>query len=550
VRLARSDATASPYSSLQDLQCASVAPVSNTLATWAIHCRYGGCRWYIPRVMNHTQISRLFALVIVVMAVPATGGTQQTAPTPLPKVTGPVATTPDSHPFLAASHDLPPLDLSRLGYVEEELMISGTANVYDWGADGTVSVKTPNAPYTSRILVRRPAARQRFSGAVVVELLFPARRWDWSMMWGYTHDHILERGDGWVGITMPNGAAGLKRFDPARYASLSFKNPAPAAPCPGAANNTASDTEDGLKWDLISQVGALLKTSPSGSPFAGFNVRALYLTTQGAGLVTYMNAIHSRARLANGAPVYDGYVLKAPMTAARINQCSPAPAANDPRQKIDHVGVPVIAVAAEGEVLSTYASRRPDSDDPLDRYRLYEVAGAGHIDRSAYHGFPSMADQMAAGNALGTAAWPFAAPCDPDIPLMATPIMSFAFDTAFAVLDDWVRNGKPAPRAPRIDLKDAGTPQAGIVADRFGHGLGGLRTPYIDVPSATYVANSNGPGNCREMAHKSSFDPARINEVYGSTKSYRDKVSASVDQLVKERWLTPGDARRMKAELH
>jgi len=497
--------------------------------------------------MTCMQNSRVWALVIVVMVLPATGRTQQPAATPLPKVTRPVATA-GSHPFLAASHDLPPTDLSTVGYVEEELLVDGTANVYDWGADGSVSVKTPNAPYASRILVRRPADRQRFSGAVVVELLFPARRWDWSMMWGYTHDHILERGDAWVGITLPNGATGLKRFDPARYASLSFKNPAPA-PCPGAANNAVSDTEDGLKWDLISQVGALLKSSTAGNPFAGFNVRALYLTTQGGDLVTYMNAIHATARLANGAPVYDGYVLKAPFNASRINQCSPAPPAGDPRQKIDHVGVPVIAVAAEGEVLGTYASRRPDSDDPLDRYRLYEVAGAGHIDRSAYQGFPSMEDQTAAGNALGNAAWPFAAPCDPDIPLMATPIMSVAFDTAFAVLDDWVRSGKPAPRAPRIEVKDAGTPQAAIVADRFGHGLGGLRTPYIDVPSATYVTNSNGPGNCREMAHKASFDAARLTTVYGSTKSYRDKVTASVDRLVKERWLTPGDARRVKAEL-
>ena len=176
--------------------------------------------------MNRTY--RLCALVTIVMSVRAAGQTQAPAPTPLPMFVRP-ADTPGSHPFLAASHDLPPLDLSTSGYVEEELMVSGTANVYDWAADGSVTVKTPDAPYTSRILVRRPADRQRFSGAVVVELLFPARRWDWSMMWGYTHDHILERGDAWVGITLPNSIAGLKRFDPARYAPLSFKNPAPAA---------------------------------------------------------------------------------------------------------------------------------------------------------------------------------------------------------------------------------------------------------------------------------------------------------------------------------
>ena len=88
--------------------------------------------------------------------------------------------------------------------------------------------------------------------------------------------------------------------------------------------------------------------------------------------------------------------------------------------------MPVIAVAAQGEVLATYATRRPDSDEPADRYRLYEVAGAGHIDRSAYVGFPSMEDQTAAGNLQGTAEWPFGAPCEPAIPLINTPIMSIA----------------------------------------------------------------------------------------------------------------------------
>jgi alpha/beta hydrolase family protein len=491
------------------------------------------------------------ALIIAGIAVPMAGWSEQpaSAPIPVPTANGPVVKQ-GSHPFLAASHDLPPLDLSISGYVEEEYTIGGTGNVYDWGGDGTVIVKTPSVAYLSRILVRRPADRRRFSGAVVVELLYPARRWDWSMMWGYTHEQILERGDAWVGITLPNSVGGLKRFDPVRYGSLSFKNPSPGAPCPGAPNNTAPEIEDGLKWDLISQVGALLKANSPGTPFAGFNVRALYLTTQGGDLVTYFKAIHSNARLATGAPVYDGGVLKAPFTTSRINPCSPALPADDPRQKLDRLGVPVIAVAAEGEVLGTYASRRPDSDEIGDRYRLYEVAGAGHIDKSAYFGFPSMADQMAAGNALGTPAWPFAAPCEPEIPLMDTPIMSIAFDTAFAVLDDWVRKGKPAPRAPRIEVKNAGTPQASIVADRLGHGVGGVRTPFIDVPAATYSTNSTGPGTCREMGHKVPFDAARFASVYSSEKVYRDQVSASIEKLVKERWLTPGDARRVKAELN
>ena len=65
----------------------------------------------------------------------------------------------------ASNKSTPAFDLSKVGYVEEEFLVSGNANVYDWAADGTVSVKTPNAPYTTRVLVRRPSTR--FSGTVV-----------------------------------------------------------------------------------------------------------------------------------------------------------------------------------------------------------------------------------------------------------------------------------------------------------------------------------------------------------------------------------------------
>jgi Alpha/beta hydrolase domain len=457
--------------------------------------------------------------------------------TPIPKVRGPIPATADSYPFMAASKDTPPLDLSKTGYVEEEYVVNGTANVYDWSADGNVSVKTPNAPYTTRILVRRP--RNGFSGNVVVELLFPARRFDWSMMWGFSHDYIIDHKDAWVGITMPNSVDGLKKFNPARYGDLSFANPSPNAPCPGAQNNAAAASEDGLKYDMISQVGALLKSDM-------LKAQYLFLTTQGADVATYANAIH--ANLQNGKPVYDGYLVKAPFTMGRINQCAPALAANDPRQMIKNVGVPVIAVTAQGEIIGgTYALRREDSDEPNDRFRLYEVASAGHIDKFAYYGFPALADQTAAvGSAQGTVEWPFNAKCDPEIPLMEPSLIGFVFNASFAALDQWTRKGVPAPRATRIELKDAGTPQASIVTDKLGHGLGGVRTPFIDVPDATYFTNSPGPGTCREMGHKTTFDTAKIAELYGNRQSYAKRFSETVDRLVKERWLTEGDAKRLK----
>ena len=81
---------------------------------------------------------------------------------PVPKVTGPLATSADSYPFGAAGHTLVPSDLAKDGYVEEEFLVSGTANIYDWPAPGPAVVRTSNAPYTTRVLVRRPANRAKF----------------------------------------------------------------------------------------------------------------------------------------------------------------------------------------------------------------------------------------------------------------------------------------------------------------------------------------------------------------------------------------------------
>lgn len=503
--------------------------------------------------MNYLLRSTLVAAAMVASAAAA-------APeaTPVPKVTGPIPVTADSFPFLAANRNLQPMDLAKLGYVEEEFIVSGTANVYDWAADGAVSVKTPNAPYATRILVRRPADAARFSGTVVVELMNPARRFDWPMMWGFSHDYFVDHGDAWVGITLPGSVQALKKFNPSRYAELSFANPNPGAVCAGGGRGRgrggrgggSPDSEDGLRWDMISQVAAALKSDARPGPMAGFKVQYAFMTTQTGDIVTYINAIHPHANLENGKPAYDGYLIKNPPRAASINQCTAAPGQGDPRQLVGNASVPVVSVVAQGEVLASAASRRPDSDEANGRYRLYEIAGVAHIDRNAYVSFPSFADQIAAvGAAQGTPSWPFNVRCDPEIPLSDRPLLKYSYNAAFANLDRWVRKGTPPPKAERIEVKDAGTPQASLVLDKFGNGAGGVRNPYVDVPVATYYTSSPGPGTCAELGHDAPFDWARLEALYGNYKDYARKVAQSADRMVKEHYLTEADAKRIKAEM-
>jgi hypothetical protein len=333
----------------------------------------------------------------------------------------------------------------------------------------------------------------------------------------------------------------LKTFNPTRYSAVSFANPS-ATPC--APNAARSDLEEGLRWDAISQIVALLKSNVVGRPLAALRVEAVFLSTQGGDVQTYINAIHPVARLANGKPVFDGYLLKSPAAPSRINQCATAPAVGDPRRAIRKTDVPVIAVVAQGEIVDAIAFRRSDSDAADDKFRMYEIAGAGHIDKFAYTGFPLLQDQIAAaGTAQGTPEWPFTAKCVPDIPMMPSQIMTYAFDATYGILAQWVRKGIAAPHGEPLQVKDGA-----VALDANGHGIGGVRNPYVEVPAATYFTNSTGPGVCREMGREVLYDRVKFQTMYPTAKAYTDKVAQSADRLVKERWLTEADAKRIKRE--
>jgi len=83
----------------------------------------------------------LKATLALVVALPLTyAQSALPAATPIPTVTGPLPVTASSYPFMAANRTLGAPDLSKLGYVEEEYIVSGNANVYDWQADGSLKV--------------------------------------------------------------------------------------------------------------------------------------------------------------------------------------------------------------------------------------------------------------------------------------------------------------------------------------------------------------------------------------------------------------------------
>jgi len=168
-----------------------------------------------------TRVIVLIALCFVSRVAAA-----QTPGLPVVRVVGPLPVSAASYPFGAADHTRVSEDLKKVGYVEEEFLASGVADVYDWTSVGPARVRTADAPYTTRVLIRRPADRARFSGTAILEPLNPSNRFDLNIGWAISHAQFVRNGDAWVGVTSkPVSVVAMKAFNPTRYASLSWANP-------------------------------------------------------------------------------------------------------------------------------------------------------------------------------------------------------------------------------------------------------------------------------------------------------------------------------------
>jgi hypothetical protein len=453
-------------------------------------------------------------------------------------VSAPIPVTAASHPFGGAEWQLRPQRLEREGYVEEEYLVSGTANVYTWPAAGPAQVRTADAPYTTRILVRRPEHARKASGSVIVEMLNPSNLFDLNIGWALSHEEFMRRGHTWVGITAkPIAVDALKTFDPQRYGSLSWANPLPLsdpANCTTVASDSSRTTENGLIWDINSQVGAWLKSGASSNPLRG-QVDKLYgfgYSQTGGYLNTYVNAIHPLDVQRNGQPIYDGYLIEVAGGAfvglVPINQCEPAPPVSDPRRRIMNAGVPVMRAMSQSDYLAGIAVRRADSDAPGDRYRHYEVAGAGHASPDELYYSARPADIERANRAVPPAG------CNEGPRSRLS--MSLASNAFFRNLDRWVRHGVAPPHADPI-LVEGGAP----VLDEHENVIGGVRSPYLDVPTATWFGRATGASFCFIAGWERPFDAAKLQALYPTHGTYVRKVVRSTAELVAERFVTLRD---------
>ncbi|MCK9929006.1 hypothetical protein MXD62_17785 [Frankia sp. Mgl5] len=457
-------------------------------------------------------------LVIAIFGSACSDGSEpisETSPTAQPRPAGPVADLRELSGGNGVSMGSPTkVDLTGTGYVENEYAASGTATSYDpQGAlapDGRWTFQPGGtAAYSTRVLVRRPAATTAFSGTVVVEWLNVSGGSDSDVVWSSTHEEIVRRGDAWVGVSAQrigvmggpvltptgrgNTSTGLVGADPARYGSLNQ---------PG----------DGYSFDIFTQAARAVRAS--GVAMGDLKPRRVLAAGQSQSayaLVTYLNGVQPLTREFDGFLVHSrgigGLPLAAPGQPANIADDT----ATSPTIIRTDTEVPVLDIQTEGDLgapLNSLGARQPDSD----RFRLWEVAGAAHADA---HTVGPFADALGCSVKINNAP------------------MHVVAKAALAALEKWVSAGTLPATAPRIEVTQDSPPQ--IARDADGIALGGVRTPPVDVP-VDVLSGTPGPNPsviCSLFGSTTPLPAERLAALYPSRDTYLQKYTTAVDSTIK-----------------
>jgi hypothetical protein len=432
-------------------------------------------------------------------------------------VTGPITGGTHGRPFGTSV-----ADLAAAGYVEEEYFLDGEATGYRFapGAGLTLDGRWDVVPdatreFRTRLLVRRPGDPAAANRTVYLEWQNVSGGVDIDAAWIHNYEEILRSGYVWVGVSaqragvhgpplIPGLSQPLTLWDPERY-------------------DTREIADDALSYDIFTQAARAVGPGRPGDgvdPLGGTPVARVLAAgqSQSAGrLATYVNAVHPLAR------AIDGFLISARGAWVAPLFGSGAMITREPARIRDDVDALVFRVNTEGEALSSYVVRQPDTDT----YRYWEIAGSSHQSAYSTVGVDGLfARDLSGPSRVG------ALP-DNDLPAHR------AMNAALAHLDRWLRTGEPPPGAPLIDI---GGDPVEVLRDPFGNATGGLRLPEVAVPLAQY-----GPFGLPTISHRLRgftvrFDPALLRQLYPDRADYLAKYAAATDAALEAGWLLPADA--------
>jgi hypothetical protein len=478
-----------------------------------------------------------------------------------PEVIGPIAnTTPLRHPDHGYPYNATPIDLGRLGYVEEEFFLAGTANRYNTPAGERGSVIDVDHPYTTRIVVRRPRQASRFNGTAIVEWYNVSQGHDGEYEWFQSYEHLIRSGYAWIGVSAQAvGVNALKEWSPARYGSLDVAR-------------AGTVIGDALSYDVFSAAALAIRGKGSRDAMGGLRAQRLIATghSQSAGrLYNYFHSVHPLT-----SKLFDAVLLHG--GGGRVSQ---------------DLNVKVFKYLDESDVVGQANARMADSNG----YRQWEVAGTSHLDAqfsrsmaalglrvsgmrpvegSPALGGPSISGgekgNGAAGNGAGVENEGLNGGCaqPPFSRVPSYQVLNAAFDATHR----WLAEGVAPPIAPPIELRqlpasslppstDAGRgrgaagPRWAIVRDDMGLARGGIRLAAVAVPiakntgdnvgsvaAASGGATVGGERNCRLMGSSEPFDAARLSALYPTRESYVARVKEATEKNLKAGYLTKYDA--------
>jgi hypothetical protein len=479
--------------------------------------------------------ARILALAMMLIALPVFGSARSevlSMPTLLP--------VPPSGKAPLSSADRPGteyIDLAKAGYEEEEYYLSGIAPAIT--AKGETLFQ---APYTTRILVRRPKNPARFNGTVIIEPFtwFGERGAGWIL----TREYLLRKGYGYVGYTLnvnkpekdpkfsstdlPEDIrryAGIvnfefmRNFDYARYAPLGFY----------------FDPDRFKRGDLVdpfvpqsqgvaAQLAMLLKSNSEKGPLAGLHVSRVYVNSWAVTAQVWMDYLdqgrHQQWRMPDGGPLIDGY-MTGRMSYGEVG----GEVIRVPRKMPDNTPFVTVYTQSELRYDAVNGIALPaDTDRPPLRY--YEVLGVPHL-RPADVGTGEI-EPVAADVGKGD---------DPRCRTLYDEPAEFIASALLDGMDRWVRNGAPMPKSPRVKRKGHD-----VVRDaETGNLIGGVRPPWIVAPSATYmVEEETSCGIAYDT--KIPYSAERLRKLYGSYANYRIKFDAAKADAVRQGYLLPEDA--------
>lgn len=436
------------------------------------------------------------------------------------------------------------IKLNPFGYEKAEYFIKGTASSYistePLTEDGKWNVEVDDqADFKTRIVVYRPKDPAKFNGTVIVEWFNVSGGTEASSEWIMAHTELLRSGYAWIGVSAQkagiDGAGvtilpislSLKKINPNRYGTLLH---------PG----------DKYAYDIFSQVGRAITQPQNFNPLGALQAERFIASGESQSadfLLTYVNAIAPRER------IFDAYYIHSRIHGSAPLQ--PDPESTDlgfeTRDTVlvrDDLDVPVLMLQTESDttVLGAYQDTQPDTD----MFRVWEVAGTAHADR--YVGNLGLTDKGDNPNVAAVVENHYAVPV---IKRCGKPVNSgpqhFVVKASIAALDNWLRTGVAPTPAERFVFDDE---TKTLVRDQFGNVMGGIRTPYVDVPIATLSGEGQDSDDifCSIYGTTKLFDETTLTEMYSDHDAYVSAVNASVGEAVANGFLLEADGELIKIQ--